>query len=209
MGKRQYDMTVRRAKAAETQERIRNAAVALYRDAALENFTLDDVAERAGTTVQTVLRTFGSKEQLIIAALIDVAADGQPIRSTPPGDIAAAVHAIHDVYEAIGDFLIGQLADERRRPALRASLEAGRDNHRAWVRQIFACELRSRRGNARAQLFSILVVALDVYAWKLLRRDLALSRVAAEAAVRAIITGVIDAENDHGTHPLAELVGRR
>lgn len=202
-------MTARRAKASETRERIRSAAVAFYRDAALENFTLDDVAERAETTVQTVLRVFGSKEQLIVAALGGIAEDGQPIRATPPGDIPAAVQAIYDIYEAIGDFLIGQLADERRRPALRLSLDAGRENHRVWVRQIFASELSARRGKARDQLFSILVVALDVYTWKLLRRDLALSRSAAEAAVRTIITGVIDAENAHGTHPVAQLVGRR
>jgi hypothetical protein len=53
------------------------------------------------------------------------------------------------------------------------------------------------------------VVALDVYVWKLLRRDFALSRAASEAAVRKIIAGVIDAEDGHGSNSLAELVGRR
>ena len=117
--------------------------------------------------------------------------------------------AIYDVYEAIGDFVIAQLADERRRPALKPSLDAGRENHREWVRQIFAPQLNSRRGSARTQLFNILIVALDVYVWKLLRRDLALSRSASQTAVRTIVAGVIDAENSNGTNPLAELVGRR
>ncbi|MGA2394947.1 MAG: TetR/AcrR family transcriptional regulator [Candidatus Lustribacter sp.] len=202
-------MTARRAAAAETKERIEAAAVALYRQGSLDDFTLDDVAERAQTTVQTVLRVFGSKENLVLAALRAMAAAGTPVRATPPGDVDAAVAAIYDVYETIGDLVIDQLADERRRPALKPALDAGRENHRDWVRQIFAAQLNARRGSARTQLFNILVVALDVYVWKLLRRDLALSRSAARAAVRTIIAGVIDAENSSGTNPLAELVGRR
>lgn len=209
MGTRQYDMTARRARAAETKERIAAAALALYRQRSLEDFTLEDVAERARTTVQTVLRVFGSKEKLVLAALAGMADAGTPIRPTAPGDIAAAVAAIYDVYETIGDFVIDQLADERRRPGLKPTLDAGRENHRAWVRQIFAPQLNARRGAARTQLYNILVVALDVYVWKLLRRDLALSRSAARAAVSTIIAGVIDAENTDGTNPLAELVGRR
>jgi AcrR family transcriptional regulator len=209
MEKRQYDMTTRRAMAAETKERIVAGAIALYRERSLDDFTLDDVAAQAETTVQTVLRAFGSKENLVLAALGAVAAAGTPLRPSPPGDVGAAVAAIYDVYETIGDLVIGQLADERRRPALKPSVDAGRENHREWVRQIFAPQLNSRRGAARTQLFNILIVALDVYVWKLLRRDLALSRSAAQSTVRTIIAGVIDAENTNGTNPLAELVGRR
>jgi AcrR family transcriptional regulator len=209
MGKRHYDMTARAAKATETKARIAAVAAGLYREHGLDDFTLDDVAERAATTVQTVLRAFGSKENLVLAALTEVAATGTPLRPTPPGDLEAAVAAIFDVYETIGDFVIGQLADERRRPALKPSLDAGRANHYEWVRQAFAPQLNSRRGSARNLLFNILIVALDVYAWKLLRRDLALSRSAAQTTVRAIIAGVIDAEKTNGTNPLAELVGRR
>ena len=202
-------MTARAAKAAETRERILACAVALYRERSLDDFTLDDVAERAETTVQTVLRTFGSKEKLVLAALSAVAAAGTPLRPSPPGDVGAAVAAIYDLYETIGDFVIGQLADERRRPALKPSLDAGRENHREWVRQIFAPQLNSRRGSARTQLLNILIVTLDIYVWKLLRRDLALSRSASQTAVRTIVAGVIDAENSNGTNSLAELVGRR
>jgi AcrR family transcriptional regulator len=138
MAKRQYDMTARSAKAAETKERIRESAVALYLARGLDDFTLDEVAGRAKTTVQTILRTFGSKEDLVLAVLAHVADAGVPLRPTPVGDVGAAVKAIYDVYEAIGDVVIGQLADERRRPALKPSLDAGRANHRAWVRRIFA-----------------------------------------------------------------------
>ena len=88
-------------------------------------------------------------------------------------------------------------------------LDQGRENHRDGVKTVFAPQLERLHGAARAQLLNILVVLTDVYVWKLLRRDMGLSRSAAEAIVRKMITGVIDKETAHGTDSLAELVGRR
>jgi hypothetical protein len=62
------------------------------------------------------------------------------------------------------------------------------------VRIVFAPQLELRRGSARAQLYNILLVTTDVYVWKLLRRDLALSRTAAESMLRKMLAGVLDAE---------------
>jgi hypothetical protein len=62
------------------------------------------------------------------------------------------------------------------------------------VRIVFAPQLDLRRGSARTQLFNILLVTTDVYVWKLLRRDLGLSRTAAEATLRKMLAGVLDVE---------------
>jgi AcrR family transcriptional regulator len=192
--RRQYDMTARSAKAAQTRNRIAEAAAALYIERGLDNLTLDDVADRAETTVQTILRAFTSKEKLIFAALERSAVAGSPVRATPAGDLAAGVGALFDLYENIGDYVIGQLADERRHPSLKPSLDGGRTGHRAWVRIVFAPQLELRRGSARTQLYNILLVSTDVYVWKLLRRDLALSRSTAESTLRKMLAGVLDAE---------------
>jgi AcrR family transcriptional regulator len=192
--RREYDMTARSAKAAQTRDRIAEAAAALYIERGLDDLTLDDVAKRAETTVQTILRAFASKEKLIFAALERSADAGTPVRATPPGDLAAGVGALFDLYENIGDYVIGQLADERRHPSLKASLDGGRNGHRAWVRIVFAPQLERRRGSARTQLYNILLVTTDVYVWKLFRRDLALSRSAAESTMRKMLAGVLDAE---------------
>ena len=64
-------------------------------------------------------------------------------------------------------------------------------------------------GGARAQLLHILDVATDVYVWKLLRRDQALNRSAAEAIVCRMINSVTKTEGADGKDPLAQLVGRR
>ena len=206
---RSYDMTARSAKAEATKSRIRMAAMQLYRERTIEDFTLDEVAARAGTTVQTVLRIFGSKDSLVYAALDELAAGGEPLKPTPPGDVAAFTSAIYDLYETIGDLVIQRLNDERRRPGLKASLGQGRENHRDGVKTAFAPQLQRCSGAARAQLLSMLTVLSDVYVWKLLRRDQGLSRAAAEAIVCRMITSVIKGEGSTGTHPMAQLVGRR
>ena len=202
-------MTARAAKTEATRARIRASAMQLYCERAIEDFTLDEVAERAGTTVQTVLRAYASKDNLIYAALDELATSGVPLKPTPPGDVAAAVRAIYDIYETIGDLVIQRLSDERRRPSLKPSLDQGRVNHRDWVKSAFAPQLERHHGGPRTQLLNIVVVATDVYVWKLLRRDRALSRAAAETIVRRMITSATEREEADGTDSLAQLVGRR
>jgi AcrR family transcriptional regulator len=209
MGARPYVMTARAAKAAATKARIRLSAMQLYREHAIEDFTLDEVAKRAKTTVQTVLRAFGSKEKLVYAALEEMVAHGMPLKPTPPGDVTAAIAALFDVYEGMGDLVIERLNNERRRPALKAGLDEGRKNHRDGVKSAFAPQLERVSGGARAQLFEILTVLTDVYVWKLLRRDRKLSRRACEAIVCKMINGVTRSEGADGQDVVVELVGRR
>jgi AcrR family transcriptional regulator len=209
MVKRSYVMTARAAKAEATKARILASAMQLYTERAIEDFTLDEVAERSEVTVQTLLRVFGSKDKLILAALGELAANGMSLKPTPPGDVDAAVTAIFDVYETMGDLVIQYLNDERRRPSLVAILQQGRKNHRDWVKSVFAPQLKLQSGVARSQLSNILDVATDVYVWKLLRRDQALSRPAAEAIVRRLVKSVSSTEGADVKDSLAQLVGRR
>ena len=191
---RAYDMSNRAAQAEATRERIREAAVALYTARALDGFTLEEVAERAEVTVQTVLRAFKSKDQLILAALTVLAAQGQPIKQPPVGDVAAAVAVIFDLYEAIGDLVIQQLGDEHRLPGLKADMDIGRQKHAQWVETTFAPPLEGRDAASRVHMFNALMVATDVYVWKLLRRDQKLDRSDAEAVMRRLVNGIINKE---------------
>jgi len=215
--KRQYVMTARSAKAAATRDRICQSIIELYHEKSFDDFTLDDVARKAGTTVQTILRAFKSKDNLVYEALEQLTNKDSPqyvgrpggFRSTPPGDIVAAVAEIFSAYEIIGDMVIRNLANEYRNKALTPILARGREHHRDWLRAVFAPQLKKRSGAARAQLFNCLIVATDVYTWKILRRDMQLSRPGAEAVVREMVAAVTSRENSDVSHPLAELVGRR
>lgn len=202
-------MTARAAKMAETRERILECAVDLYMKRGVDEFTLDDVARRAGTTVQTILRIHASRDQLFYAALDKLARSGVPLKPTPPGDIAAAIGAIFDLYETSGDMVLQWLSDERRRPKLKKTLDIGRADHREWVKLAFAPQLDACTGAARTRLFNILIVATDVYVWSKLRKDSRLGRPEAEDVVQHIIEAAVERETDHGKASLAELVGWR
>jgi AcrR family transcriptional regulator len=207
--KRSYDMTARAAQAQATKARIRACAVGLFCTRPAEEFTLDEVARQAETTVQTVLRIFGSKDELIYQALEDMAAGGVFLKPTAPGDINGAVGSFFDIYETVGDLVIDRLGEERRRPALKATLDQGRENHRDGVKTVFAPLLERVHGAERAQRLTMLIVMTDVYVWKLLRRDIKMKRSAAEAMVARMIRSVLEQGETNGKNSVAELVRRR
>lgn len=60
-GKRVYRMGSRAEAAEETRVRILDAVIGLHMERYHDQISLEDVAGRAGVTVQTVLRRFGSK----------------------------------------------------------------------------------------------------------------------------------------------------
>jgi hypothetical protein len=74
---RHCDMPGPAAKAEATRGCIRRCAAQLYLARSIDEFTLEEVATAAGTTVQTVLRAFGGRDQL--------ARQNLPGRPTPPG----------------------------------------------------------------------------------------------------------------------------
>ena len=188
LNKRPYRMRARAEAAAETGRRILEAVVELHTERFFDQVTLDDVAARAGVTVQTVIRRFGNKERLIEAA----AEEGkrQVVRQrdqAPVGDIEGAVKNLVDHYEEWGDSALRLLAQEERVAAFRSVTEAGRALHYQWVERVFAPLLAKRTGNARRRLLAELIAICDVYFWKILRRDVGLSREQTELAIRETI----------------------
>lgn len=186
--KRPYRMRARAEAAAETRRRILEATIELHRERFFDQVSLEDIAERAGVTVQTVIRRFGSKERLIEAAAEE--ANRQVVRQrdqAPVGDIEGAVKNLIEHYEEWGDSALRLLAQEERVPAFRSVTDVGRALHYEWVERTFAPLLAERTGTARRRLLAELIAICDVYFWKLLRRDLGLSREQTELALREMI----------------------
>lgn len=186
--KRGYRMGARAEAAAETGRRILEAVIGLHEERYHDQISLEDVAGRADVTIQTVLRRFGSKERLIDAASEEVRGRVLSQRDEAPvGDVAGAVGNLVDHYEEWGESVLRLLAQEERVPAFRRATDAGRLMHRDWVERTFAPLLAEREGEARERLLAQLVAVCDVYVWKILSRDLGLSRGQTELALREMI----------------------
>src|SRR5215212_6827856 len=102
--KRPYRMRARAEAAAETGRRILEATIELHRERFFDQVSLEDIAERAGVTVRTVIRRFGSKERLIEAAAEAANREVTHQRDRAPvGDIEGAVKNLVDHYEEWGE----------------------------------------------------------------------------------------------------------
>ncbi len=191
---RPYVMKARAEAAAATRQRILESARGLILTRMFEDVTIDMVAASAGTTTRTVLRIFRSKDELFAEVLNGLGQFGMaPIT---PGDLDALVSGTCAFYEKIGDTVIRWLADEPRHVAMREHLKIGRQHLRAWVAEAFAPTLACRQGGTRKELLDALIVAFDVYTWKLLRRDFGLSPRAVQATMRRIVRGLIGEKTD-------------
>jgi len=189
--RRGYDSSARDRATQERKERCialfaEKLATDWYRD-----ITLEWIAEEAGITVPTLLRYFGSKEGLLEQATAWQAAMHVTMRTAPSGDISANIAGIVESYEQLGDYSLRMLAQEERFEVIRIYTDTGRQGHRQLVETGFAPFLANLGPDERTHMLDELVTALDLYVWKVLRRDRGRSAADVcdfmEMAVNAII----------------------
>lgn len=195
---RPYRMTARRAAVEATRDRICEATVDLWLEVPYDDMTLDEIADRAGVTRQTVLRHFESKDKLVLAAAAWFGPQIDALVEVDPGDVATAVDATVARYELMGDANVRMLEVEARFDEVHRLLELGRADHRAWLERTFADDLAAARAATRSTIVDALHAATDVTVWKLLRRDLERSQAATTAVMRRLVTGAL-ADTAHRT----------
>jgi AcrR family transcriptional regulator len=183
--RRPYRQTVRAAAAQATRERILDVATEHFLARYYDEVTLAGIAKQAGVSQQTVINRFGSKEGLLEAAAERI--EPERFRQANASD---PVENVVDDYEPSGDAVIRMLALEERVPALAPFLARGRAGHRAWVREAFAAALPPEDDPAFEQALNLHVVTTDISTWKLLRRDMGLSREQTIEAMRALIAAL-------------------
>jgi AcrR family transcriptional regulator len=178
-----------RAKAvAETRRRILEGATELFGSRPFDLVSFADIAKQSGIGVATVVRQFETKEQLFAAA---VAAASQVLdaqtASTPVDDPAAAIKSAVEGYERFGDVIVRLLEQEQRVPMIREVIAHGKKEHHAWAARVFSGVLGGLRGRSRQVRFAQLMAATDVQFWKLLRRELRLTRRQTEQAMLEMV----------------------
>jgi AcrR family transcriptional regulator len=177
---------------AATKERIARAAQRLLLARSYEDITLADIAAGAQVSHQTVLNHFESKEGAVLAALELLRFEIQGLReSVRRGDPAHAVEVLIEQYEQFGDLNIRWAMSAERLGRLAVLLDHAREGHRVWLEEVFGNHL-STAPAARRRGLNALHAASDVYTWKLLRRDLRLSRADTTRTMKALVNGVLE-----------------
>ncbi|MCW2838768.1 MAG: regulatory protein TetR [Aeromicrobium sp.] len=190
---RSYTMGARAEAVAETRRRITQALFDLGRERMFPDISLDDVAAEADVSVQTILRHFKSRAGLIEATMDHAIATVTEERHAPVGDVDAAVTAIVGHYEDRGQTALLMLAQEASDPQVAELTRRGRALHRTWVSDVFAPFT-----GPKDPLMDLLVVATDVYTWKLLRIDRRYSRDRTEHLIHRMVTSLLEGGRHEG-----------
>lgn len=191
--RRAYTQVARALAAEDTAKRIIEAFLDLLMNEWFDNITLDRVSAKAGVAVPTIVRRFGGKDGLLAAAIPVLSAQIGEQRGGATKEAAASVDRLIADYERTGDAVIRLLALAPRYPAVEQLTEFGRAQHRQWVSTAFTESLSTIRGAARESAVDALVVATDVYTWKLLRRDMQRSLKDTAKTIKGLIVAATQA----------------
>ncbi|MER7009577.1 TetR/AcrR family transcriptional regulator [Dactylosporangium sp. NPDC000555] len=187
---RTYTMRARADAKAATRLRVLRAVLELSEEKMTIEITLDEVASRAGTSVQTVLRHFGTRDALLDEAVRLASAEVEQERRAPVGDVGGAIQAIVAHYERRGDHVLRLLGQEHD-PRIAAVVEPGKRLHRRWVEDVFRPQLDARPPGDRDALVDLLAVATDLYTWKLLRRDRGLDAATTRSRMHTLVAALL------------------
>ena len=171
MNRRAYSMDTRAQGIEQNRVQIQQAVLALAERQRLADIPLTDIAEFSGVSVRTLLRYYGSKDQLLRTVAEELQAVMVEDRPPTPDDVRAALAGLADHYETRARLVLMLLAQEDADTIAAFITKLGKAYHRQWVARVFRLHLERD-----ADLVDQLVVATDVYAWKLLHLDRGLSK---------------------------------
>lgn len=189
---RPYKQVAREQAQRRTREALLDAAEEEFYNDRWQQSSLETIASKAGVTKQTLLRHFGSKEGLLLKALLRGASQIRDQRwAVAAGDVDGAVANLLDHYDAWGERSLRIGAWEGGHTLLAPLSRIGREVHYEWVEYVFEPWLASLEEAGRTRLRATLIALCDVHTWSLLSRDLGLPRGELHVILRNAIEAVI------------------
>ena len=173
MKTRSYTMGARQTAKDATRDAIINAAIDTFMAERSFAITLPAVAERADVTVKTVLRHFGGRDALIEAAWSRAYEDVVAERTPPSPNPKPRWVCSSTTTSAAATWCSPSSPRRTTTPA-----PEDEQHGTAGTSRVGGGGLRlslPEEPAARSRLIDVLVVATDVYCWKLLRLDRGLS----------------------------------
>ena len=188
---RTYQKKARAEAEQATGEAILDAAWSAFSIEPFDRVTLQKIAQESGVTVQTVIRRYGSKEDLF-SHLAE--REGKRIiaeRKVPKnGELTTALSVLIQHYERDGDTITNLVHQEHLFEPIREIVAKGRRVHREWVEKQFRHLLENLSEPERGQALHAAIAATDLSTWKLLRRDYGLKPVAVAAVMKQLLNGI-------------------
>jgi len=175
-----------------TRQRIVEATLGLAFARPIVGIALPDIAGAAGVSVQTILRQFGSRDGLFDATERFARREVLAERESMPGDVEHAIETIVEHYERRGDGVLLLIGQESWEPRAARITDGGRALHRDWVERVFGPLLPDGDPGERETVVDLLVVATDVFTWKLLRRDRGLSASETGTRMRRMVAALLE-----------------
>jgi len=190
--KREYDNSKRHREAEQTKLEIVQALGRLWMKYSLTDITLDMVAEEAGVTTRTVLRKFGSRDGLLNETLnYDTGNISSDRHNAKVGDVEDILNTLLDNYETMGDAAIRTIHLEPELEIARKIGEQGRKVHRDWCKKMFAPYLPNETSSEYEIKLTAFIASTEIYLWKLMRKDLGLSKKETFQVFKRMLEGLI------------------
>ena len=193
MTSRAYDMNKRVQAVEGTRHRIAATALELFKERDFDAVSLKEIAAAAGVSHQTVLNHCGSKAGVLLAAGELFSEQVRELEAgAVAGDVTSVVRTTCLRYEALGDANARWAAMSARAPEIEEGLARGRLGFQSWLQEMLG-ELMPGEDDPeeRRRVLLGLHAALDVFTWKLFRRDLALSQEQTERQLTDLVLGVL------------------
>lgn len=188
---RSYHKTARALAEEATGEAIMNSARDAFATGLFDRVTFRQIAAESGVTVQTVIRRFGTKEELFERL---AEREGKRIiaeREVPADQgLPAALDALISHYERDGDMMINFIHQEHLFEPVRRIVARGRQVHREWVEKYCRDLLSGHAAQERDQILFAAIAATDLFTWKLLRRDHGLEPDSVAEIMRRMLSGL-------------------
>lgn len=162
-----------------------------------DRVTLDEIAEGAATTRQTVLRFFGSKDGALTALLYraEDSKKGSELQSNH-GNLEKIAKEVIDHYEDVGNFVVQLLHQEDKIPAIAQRFSEARKEHMAMLLERLH-PLLARMSTPEAEIAVLQVRAVtDTLFWRVMRREMALDRADSETLLVDLLRKIFQPVSD-------------
>ncbi len=164
--------------AAMTRQRIFLAIRELLREGWLDSLTTQNIAARAGVSVQSLYRHFDSRDNLIASALDALQLVDAPFPAPPQQlSLADILSSLNAYYEMHGPAMLKLKCQASRQAQLSLQWRQFQEQHRAWVQTNFQVFLEALYPLRRQELEDQLICLTSVEFWGVYHLDLGRSQV--------------------------------